>query len=169
LIFSSTDKSNLFAQTSEKDTTNNTLYFLVTPGIGLMKNSADLTVFGIGFYLRIDHISFRFFHVKEACIAIRSTCRNLDYQADLGVMYSIFKDDRWYFASVSAGIAYTYGRYSIYDTDNHPEFKTVGLPIEAKVFLKPFPAFGIGVILFANINSEQSIHGYFICFQIGRP
>ena len=63
LIFSSTDKTNLFAQTSENDTTNNTWYFLVTPGSGLMKNSEDLTVYGIGFYLRRNHISFRYFGV----------------------------------------------------------------------------------------------------------
>lgn len=48
------------------------------------------------------------------------------------------------------------------------EHSTIGLPIHFEAFFTPVRFFGIGVILFANINSSQSFGGFCLCIQFGK-
>jgi hypothetical protein len=70
-----------------------------------------------------------------------------------GVLYNQFLIDRSYFASVSAGVAFTYRVYNKFTS----AWGAVGLPIEAKAFFRVFPCLGVGAILFTNINCLMSI------------
>ncbi len=45
---------------------------------------------------------------------------------------------------------------------------TIGLPISAKIFWVPFRFYGIGLELYANINSKNTFYGINICHQFGK-
>lgn len=95
---------------------------------------------------------------------------------DFGVLYGRIVRGPAGFISLSGGVAAVGGVRrgkplesewfsNRYERNN---FGTIGLPVDAQLFLKPFPAVGIGLIAFANLNNEESFAGALFCLQIGK-
>lgn len=94
---------------------------------------------------------------------------------DFGVLYGIYKKGDAGLISISAGAAIVGGIRkgeliggswfsSEYESEN---FATLGLPVNAQLFLKPFPAIGLGLNVFANLNMEEPFAGALLCLQAG--
>ncbi len=73
------------------------------------------------------------------------------------------------FSSLSLGIAYLEGEtwHKIADQYHSKNYQTIGLPISIKGFIVPFRYYGLGVDLYANINSASSFYGIYLCHQVG--
>lgn len=73
------------------------------------------------------------------------------------------------FTSLSLGIAYLEGEewHKVEDKYQSKKYRTIGFPISVKGFLVPFRFYGIGVDLYANINSASTFYGIYACHQFG--
>jgi hypothetical protein len=153
-MFYPIDKSHLLAQTSENDSTADTWYFSATMGGSLLKGTGNIG--GAVITLRRNNWSI--------ISAGGSRGENNGLYGYLGLLYNQFLIYRSYFASVGAGVTYTYRVENRFASS----WQTVGLPIEAKVLYRVFPCVGAGAMLFTNINSEKSFSGFLFCLQIGK-
>ncbi|MFA6036602.1 MAG: hypothetical protein WC748_00605 [Legionellales bacterium] len=103
---------------------------------------------------------------------------NLDAVYDIGVLYGLMEKNKYFLASISAGLAYTAIEFSQSEnvcvdntcsSVNHSDRtqSTIGVPFEAQLFWTPTDVFGIGVIGLANINSEASYAAGLLAIQVG--
>lgn len=73
------------------------------------------------------------------------------------------------FSSLSLGIAYLEGEtwHKVADEYESKNYRIIGLPISLKGFIVPFRYYGLGVDLYANINSASTFYGIYVCHQFG--
>jgi hypothetical protein len=99
---------------------------------------------------------------------------------DFGVLYGVrTSGKRLGFVSFAAGLSYVrivrHGQYlgsdggwfgtSFYQSKIS---KTVGLPLEAQAVFKPFSPFGLGLLLYGNVNPVSSFWGVGVSLSVGR-
>ena len=97
-----------------------------------------------------------------------------DRTGELGVMFGIATQSRFALFSVAAGGAVVGVRRTVATGRDAPPYTretgglTVGVPLEAQLFLRPFRFLGIGVAGVANANTERSFSGLLVGVQVGR-
>jgi hypothetical protein len=73
------------------------------------------------------------------------------------------------YISFGTGISYVkgmkHGKPNGYASHEKIYFNSFGIPVEVRAFFTS-PYFGLGTILFANFNKEQSVYGILLCFQL---
>lgn len=107
---------------------------------------------------------------------------NFEGLTEIGVLYGLMHKSKYFLASAATGLAYVGANYETHQHkndgddffDDGTEFNqekhtvsTIGLPLEAQVFLTPASFFGIGLIGTANVNSQVPFAGVMLGFQIG--
>jgi len=96
---------------------------------------------------------------------------------ELGVLYGLNSEAAHGSASVAAGISFVggvdRGAYlgsgeGWFSSGNYEKktFFTVGIPIETRLFLKPIPGLGIGLLGFADINNRKTVYGLQFCIRL---
>jgi len=87
---------------------------------------------------------------------------------DYGLLYGRAVSHETLYVSLATGIAYVDGQRSegLFD-DPEDVDATVGLPLEAQVYVRPLRFVGIGLYGFANLNQEESFVGATLSVQIG--
>ncbi len=84
---------------------------------------------------------------------------------DAGLLYGLISRNRNGYVSGAAGISAVFFDSSFRkDQDISPT--TVGIPLEIQAFWTPVPNFGLGIINYANINSQRSFYGAVIAIQL---
>lgn len=75
-----------------------------------------------------------------------------------------------FFSSFNIGVGYVEGQIwnELSDGYETTRYKTVGFPLSVKGFCIPFLYYGLGVELYANINSKSSFYGVNLCHQFGK-
>lgn len=120
-------------------------------------------------YLAGTHLfSLRYAHSYEFNILGSSPANEV---MDIGLLYGIIARNEIGFASISAGLGGVSGikRVGDYMTGYMgKKFFTMGVPLEAQLFLDPFGFLGVGLYAFANVNLEKSFAGVLFCIQLGK-
>ena len=108
----------------------------------------------------------------------------VDYPAEsaheLGILYGRYARVSAVFVSISAGIGVARmvkrGKF-LYDNGNllFPDrtyeelhYLTIGIPLEAQLFLSFSPSFGMGIYAFGNINPKNSFGGMLVSMELGK-
>ena len=156
-----------------QDSTTNTgsQYFWIAGGLG-----AGLPGVAAGIALTWaapDHIvSLRYAASSEINIFGPSPWEQV---FDVGLLYGVYSSSQYGFASIAGGVSYVNGvrrgksvATSLFGEEFEKDpFQTVGIPLEAQLFFRPVRVLGIGIYLYADINSEMSTVGGLISLQIG--
>jgi hypothetical protein len=90
---------------------------------------------------------------------------------DYGLLYGITLKQEQVFISGGVGLAYVEGTISHGLFSSRPPEKigpTIGIPVEAQLFWRPFSFLGIGLYGFANLNPEEPFVGATLSFQFGK-
>ena len=84
---------------------------------------------------------------------------------DISISLGLIKKNKWIYGSVSGGIGLVNDNMRVkLKGDN---FTTVGIPLEAQLFITPLAALGLGVNIVGNVNFESSYLGLLLCVQYG--
>ncbi|TAL32852.1 MAG: hypothetical protein EPN93_15385 [Spirochaetes bacterium] len=120
--------------------------------------------------------SYPFFHtIRQASLMSLDLFDNMPESVnDFGYLIGIIAKGRFAYLSASGGLSYVSGRYrgeiieeNMFGTDyKEKKFKTVGVPLQAELFLTPFTWLGIGCIAFYNINYIRPFMGINACAQL---
>lgn len=97
---------------------------------------------------------------------------------DAGLLYGLIAKTDYAYASISAGLGwFQYDRWhsNLLETTwwngEHSHriktYTTVGIPAEAQLFITPLGIFGMGVIIFADLNNRKPILGAALALQFG--
>ena len=88
---------------------------------------------------------------------------------DYGLLYGRVVAQSPLFVSLGAGLGYVDGTRSegLFDDPEEVE-ATVGIPVEAQLYLRPFRFVGVGLYGFANFNQEEIFFGLTVSLQVGR-
>jgi len=156
-------------------------------GLGASSFSSFGSSLGINvsYQIRANLISFRYvYNAKFKGEIFTAYVPRSEKIRDFGVLYGLSTKSKVGFASISGGISIVSGvrrgEY-LYKSCNSSggwfcfgpgyyeklRFTTVGIPIEAQVFITGENA-GIGIYVFANINPESSFFGALLSLQLGK-
>ena len=88
---------------------------------------------------------------------------------DYGLLYGRTLKQEQVFVSVGVGLAVVEGTISHGLFSNKEKIgPTIGIPVEAQLFWRPFRFLGIGLYGFANLNPEEPFVGATLSFQFGK-
>ncbi len=96
---------------------------------------------------------------------------------DIGLMGGIFRENRFWFVSGSAGVSIVSVRRRGELQSSSGWFSasysstvstTVGIPAEVQLFWTPIEFLGIGLTGFGNLNPEKSYAGVMLMLRVGR-
>ncbi len=98
---------------------------------------------------------------------------------DLGLLYNLIKvtnRSEKVHTSLSGGVSYFWGdKEMFFKADNYWQsyfyltpFSTVGIPLSGQYFYRPFPFFGIGIMVTANLNLVRSYYSWLWSVQLGK-
>jgi hypothetical protein len=83
---------------------------------------------------------------------------------DVGLLYGLISRNLNGYISGELGIG---GVFFTHDfLGRHDNTSTVGMPMEIQAFWTPVPNFGLGLIAYANVNSEHSYYGSVLALQL---
>ncbi|MFC2133190.1 hypothetical protein ACFLTH_01115 [Bacteroidota bacterium] len=81
---------------------------------------------------------------------------------DTAVLFGMAATPAKTFYSLAAGISKVSGNVGVKSIED-----VIGVAFEAQLFVRPVTFAGIGIYIFANINSEESFGGATLCLQLG--
>lgn len=90
---------------------------------------------------------------------------------DYGILYNYALTSSKVLSSFGVGVSLVSGSISkgLFPEEEPEEIgPTVGLPLEAQLFWRPFRFIGIGLYGYANINPEESFAGATLSVQLGK-
>ncbi|MBN2354999.1 hypothetical protein JXO59_02740 [candidate division KSB1 bacterium] len=90
---------------------------------------------------------------------------------DYSVCYGRALTQSTFLLAIGGGIGFVQGEISsgLFSREEPKKIPTtIGLPLEAQIFWRPFSFAGIGLYGFANINSEESFYGCNLAVQVGK-
>ena len=112
--------------------------------------------------------SIRFIYLEQAHTMEPASLNNFQIKqiSELSGLYGLSTKSKWFLASLSSGFGIIIGKQKT-NNEEH-SFSTVGLPLESQLFIRPLPAIGFGITIFANVNSKKSYTGILFCLQLGK-
>jgi hypothetical protein len=163
-------QSSIKSQTNIKQ--NSTSLYWLTLGAGFFSNK-DFSGFGgninASYYSNIGLLSVRFLDADKAGMEptnVITSSVKLNHINEFSGMYGFNYHASFLFISVSSGIGIVWFKKGI--TPSEVTTSTLGLPLDAEIFISPLPVLGIGLKLLGNINSKSSYSGFLICLQLGK-
>lgn len=84
---------------------------------------------------------------------------------NIGILYGRGAEASYGLASISGGLGMVGGNLR---REGYAAFRTIGIPVEGQLFLRPLSFLGIGIYGFSNLNPKKSFVGAVLCIQIGK-
>ena len=109
---------------------------------------------------------FRYFEMTLTKDPFLPNERQVQDITELGGLYGLQLQQGWFCFCASGGIAMVATKEQ--NNGVIERFYSIALPIESQLLLEPLSFLGIGISLFANLNSKASFSGVALSVQIGR-
>ena len=163
-------QSSIKSQTNMKQ--NSTSLYWLTLGAGFFSNK-DFGGFGgninASYYSKIGLLSVRFLDAANSGAEPVNVITNdyrLNHINEISGMYGLNYHISFLFLSLSTGVGMVWIKKGV--SPSEVTSTTLGLPIDAEIFISPLPMLGIGLKLIGNLNSKSSYRGILICIQLGK-
>lgn len=145
--------------------------------LGLVGASDDMLGLGVG--LTVARSAARILSVRGVLAEEWQWCWGgpcaapPDRNVDVGVLYGVAQQHRWFVASLAAGAAVAALRRTTRDPSHETSPRTtrevtLGVPIEGQLFVRPFRNVGVGGAVMFDLNPKQSFSGVLVGLQLGR-
>lgn len=165
--------SNVYAEdnSSMDSVSSDTRPWWVNLGTGVAgsHDSSD----NIGGYTATASINFPVFQYQLMTVDYIQTDQFLGASSvkEVGLLYGLIARQKYGYESASAGLSwvqYDQGRGGFLVPKEHiATYDTIGIPGELQFFLTPISHFGLGVIIFGNLNNKKSFMGAALALQFG--
>ena len=148
----------------------------------LCKDAFGLSVMGMNFGYAIENKLFSCksgFNYDFSNINFMGDSKPAEYFYDMGILYGVHETDNTIQCSLSAGIGifggamngeYLWDGSWVFNTDGHiiRKFNTINIPVEVQFNFIPTSKFGLGLNLFANLNTKRFLGGVLFKFRWGK-
>jgi hypothetical protein len=155
---------------SQNDSTHSRSLGWVNFGIGF---SGTKNFFGLaggvnaGYVSEIGICSVRFVDADKATVDPTTlTTSRLTHLDELSAMYGLNYNTGFLSLSASSGIGLVWFKEQA--TSGNRSSSSVGIPIDAQVFVTPLKVLAFGVTVFSNLNAKSTFTGLIFCLRIGK-